>query len=193
MIPFPLFPNCTTTAIVRESCEAMLCKNWMVSMSNSPVAVLRALDIDSAPETTEKAARVLAAQGAGRDAAFADFNELDCETALWWRALAEHSKEEKDDDRLEMLIPSISEFATIIRRFADLEAEVGSSLACCRSLLACTPHFTSPTHLSITPSPLPSQQADGDEALENNITLVNLIQMAASFDYTDEIGRRLVL
>lgn len=87
------------------------------------------------------------------------------EKAFLVRAFVEHCKEEKENDRLEAALPVVTQIAFYIQESFNALQDLGS-----------------------TGMDVEEEHQEREEGLE--LTLGELLRVAAHLDYSDEIGRR---
>lgn len=123
---------------VRKTCYSKLVLSWLKACQGNIIDLLGMLDVQNSVNTVEAVLRellkgtedadLLAHVKALKDSIENGYGgntipleKLDCERALYWRCLAEHSANlgSKGQDSMDALLPEISAFCEYIQRYVD--------------------------------------------------------------------------
>lgn len=103
---------------VQKACSDMVCKFWMSKCEDSPINLLRLLDVEIHTAVAERAIKSVLVGGALKNpASFVpeDKSALTSEQVLYWRILVEHAASTNNDELLESVLPEILYFCDVFR------------------------------------------------------------------------------
>lgn len=115
---------------VQRACEQMVLRKWLPSCDRSPVALLKALDIEQFPEIASKVAHLILKhfseqshstkhkdddQIVAQSFLKEDPKALDPERVFYWKEQCYYvQKVDRDADKAALLLPNISEFSKLL-------------------------------------------------------------------------------
>lgn len=115
------------SALVRRACEAMVLEQWLPTCRGSPVALLKALDIDQFPTIGTRVSHLILQHVAANprledvvphnalEILAANSEACDAESIFFWREQCYYyQKIDRDHDKVAALLPNISDFCKLV-------------------------------------------------------------------------------
>ena len=116
---------------VRKECVAMLCESWLDGNADSKLGavltLLGQLDVVTSADTCAAAMIEVIAFVRDWPLGIADFGELDCDSAFFWRTLTAYYSNAGAHDALEAITPPITNFSRKISAWGETCADASDS------------------------------------------------------------------
>ncbi|XP_031571204.1 condensin complex subunit 3-like [Actinia tenebrosa] len=127
------------SSVIQEVCIKCILQGWLKSLDGNVVSLLKCLDIENSVDTAEIAVKALLKGMMKEDLQdqisslksdtnqsgpiSIPYDQLDCETAFYWRCLGEHIKSlgVEGEDLLDLLLPEVSVFCQYVQGYTEKE------------------------------------------------------------------------
>ncbi|XP_071521422.1 condensin complex subunit 3 [Panulirus ornatus] len=157
--------------MVRRCVEKTLIQSWLRMVNGSVLDLLTCLDVEASVTEAELALKTIFRDvpysdlidnfGIVKEERVVNLDELQPESALYWRCLAEHLQNEGAEDALEIILPELTHFCSYVHKYVMMELmDTGD------------------------------EQEVAVRCMEREFVTNQLVSMTMLYDLADEVGRR---